>query len=170
MSVPDTVTHQDRLLSVDTNMSKFLEGLLHPGIKAHPLFLDPYNGVWVLRVKFAPGITLPMHFHTGTVHAYTMSGCWYYTEYPNQRQTAGCYLYEPGGSVHQFNTPADNTEDTDAIFVVTGANINFAGGTDGAYMGTMDAGWIKSTVDKMIVEQKAHAMNYIAASVPTYVR
>jgi hypothetical protein len=54
MSLPEAFTHQDKLLTVDTNISKFLEGLLHPGIKAHPLFLDPYNGVWVLRVKFAP--------------------------------------------------------------------------------------------------------------------
>lgn len=51
--IPDTFTHQDELLTIDTNISKFLEGLLHPGIKAHPLFLDPHNGVWVLRVKFA---------------------------------------------------------------------------------------------------------------------
>ena len=84
MSLPEAFTHQDKLLTVDTNLSKFLEGLLHPGIKAHPLFLDPYNGVWVLRVKFAPGVTLPLHFHTGTVHLYTMSGCWYYSEYPDR--------------------------------------------------------------------------------------
>ena len=99
MGAPETITHQDSLLTVDTNAGKFLKGLLHPGISVYPLFLDPCNGVWVLRVKFAPGVTLPMHFHTGTVHAYTMSGCWYYTEYPDQRQTAGMYLYEPGGSV-----------------------------------------------------------------------
>jgi hypothetical protein len=37
--IPEAITHQDELLSVDTNISKFLEGLLHPGIKAHPLFL-----------------------------------------------------------------------------------------------------------------------------------
>ena len=168
--VPEMITRQDKLLTVDTNLSKFLEGLLHPGIKVHPLFLDPYNGIWVLRVKFAPGITLPMHFHTGCVHAYTMSGCWYYTEYPEQKQTAGCYLFEPGGSVHQFNTPLDNTEDTDAFFVVTGANINFATDASGAYMGTMDAGWVKSMVDKMIVEQRADKMNYISAGIPAFTR
>ena len=92
MTLPEAITHQDKLLCVDTNLSRFLDGLLHPGIRVHPLFLDPYNGIWVLRVKFAPGITLPLHFHTGTVHLYTMSGCWYYTEHPEQKQTAGCYL------------------------------------------------------------------------------
>jgi quercetin dioxygenase-like cupin family protein len=169
MSLPEVITRQDKLLYIDTNVSKFLEGLLHPGIKAHPLFLDPFNGVWVLRVKFAPGVTVPMHFHTGTVHAYTMSGCWYYSEHPEDKQTAGCYLYEPGGSVHTFNTPADNKEDTDAFFVVTGANINFAS-DGGAYLGTMDAGWIKAAVDKMIEEQNADKMKYIAPGVPTFTR
>lgn len=169
MSTPDTITHQDKLLTVDTNLSKFIEGLLHPGIKVHPLFLDPYNGVWVLRVKFAPGVTLPLHFHTGTVHLYTMSGCWYYTEYPDQKQTAGCYIFEPGGSVHQFNTPADNTGDTDTFMVVTGANVNFAG-PGGDYLGMMDAGWIKAMVDQAIKDQGADRMNYISARIPTYTR
>ena len=167
--IPDAFTHQDRLLTVNTNLSRFLEGLLHPGIKAHPLFLDPTNGVWVLRVKFAPGITLPLHFHTGTVHLYTMSGCWYYSEYPEQKQTAGCYIFEPGGSIHQFNTPADNTEDTDTFMIVTGANINFD--TDnGQYLNMMDAGMIKAWADQGIVDQGLVGMEYITAPIPGYTR
>lgn len=169
MGAPEIITHQDKLLTIDTNVSKFIEGLLHPGIKVHPLFMDTGNAMMVLRVKFAPGITLPLHFHTGTVHAYTMAGCWYYTEYPNQKQTAGCYLFEPGGSVHQFNTPADNTEDTDALFVMTGANVNFES-MDGKYMGIMDAGWVKTFVDKEIKVQGATRMTYISAAIPTYSR
>jgi quercetin dioxygenase-like cupin family protein len=167
MALPDIVTHQDELLTVNTNLSRFLEGLLHlPGIKAHPLFLDAQNGLWVLRVKFAPGVTLPLHFHTGTVHMYTMSGCWYYSEYPDQKQTAGCYLYEPGGSVHQFNTPADNTEDTDTFMVVSGTNVNFD--ADGNYLGMMDAGLIKAWADQAIVAQERNKMKYITASCSTY--
>ncbi len=170
MSAPEIVTHQDKLLTVDTNVGKFLEGLLHPGIKAYPLFLDPHNGVWVLRVKFAPGVTLPMHFHTGTVHLYTMSGCWYYTEYPDQKQTAGSYLYEPGGSVHQFNTPAENTEDTDTFMVVTGSNVNFNAEGNKEYLGIMDAGLIKAWVDVAIKDQGADSVTYIQAGMPTYAR
>ena len=169
MSTPEVITHQDKLLTLDTNASKFLEGLLHPGIKVHPLFMDPYNATMVLRIKFAPGITLPLHFHTGYVHGFTMSGCWYYTEYPDQKQTAGSYLFEPGGSVHQFNTPADNTEDTDTLFVMTGANINFAS-MGGDFMGIMDAGWVKNWVDQAIKDQGADKMNYISAGIPTYTR
>jgi quercetin dioxygenase-like cupin family protein len=168
MALPEAFTHQDKLLTVDTNLGKFLEGLLHPGIKAYPLFLDPHNGVWVLRVKFAPGVTLPLHFHTGTVHLYTMSGCWYYTEYPEQKQTAGCYLYEPGGSVHQFNTPASNTEDTDTFMVVHGSNINF--GEDGSYLGMMDAGMIKMWTDQGIKDQGCDQMNYITPAIAGFAR
>ena len=168
MALPDAITHQDKLLTVNTNLGKFLEGLLHPGIKAYPLFLDPHNGTWVLRVKFAPGITLPLHFHTGTVHLYTMSGSWYYTEYPDQVQRAGDYLYEPGGSVHQFNTPASNTEDTDTFMVVSGSNINFA--DDGTYLGMMDAGMIKMWTDQGIKDQGCDQMKYITAPVPPYDR
>jgi len=165
--IPETFTHQDKLLCIDTSVGKFIEGLLHPAIKAYPLFLDPHNGVWVLRVKFGPGITLPLHFHTGTVHLYTMSGCWYYTEYPDQKQTAGCYLYEPGGSIHQFNTPADNTEDTDTFMIVTGANINYDMDS-GQYMNIMDAGMIRAWVDQAIVDQGAEDMTYITPPLPAY--
>ena len=168
MSLPEAFTHQDKLLTVDSNISKFLEGLLHPGIKAHPLFLDPYSGVWVLRVKFAPGVTLPLHFHTGAVHLYTMSGCWYYSEYPDQKQTAGCYIFEPGGSIHEFNTPASNTEDTDTFMVVFGANVNFL--KDGTYLNMMDASLIKAWADQGIKDQGLDKMNYISARVPQYTR
>ncbi len=37
MSTPDTITHQDKLLTVDTNAGGFLKGLLHPGISTYPL-------------------------------------------------------------------------------------------------------------------------------------
>lgn len=143
MALPDTIMHQDFLLTLDTSQLPIVRDAL-PGVDIHPLFLDPENGVWVLRAKFAPGVTLPKHFHTGSVHFYTLAGCWHYLEYPDQKQTAGCYLYEPGGSIHTFHTPADNTGPTDGFMVVTGANINFD--ADGNYLNTMDAGWIETVV------------------------
>ncbi|MCY1294242.1 hypothetical protein D9M70_435280 [compost metagenome] len=168
MALPSTFTHQDTLLSVNTNEHPFLKSLAgHPGIDVFPLFIDPYNGVWMMRARFKPGVTLPLHFHTGSVHLYTMSGCWYYTEYPDQKQTAGCYLFEPGGSIHQFNTPADNTEDTDFIFMVTGANVNFL--PEGDYAGMLDAGALKGWVDLAIKEQD-NPLKYIQTSIPTFTR
>lgn len=169
MPLPETVTRQDELLTISSNEQPFLEGLLLPGISVAPLFLDSHNGVWCLRVKFAPGLTLPLHFHTGTVHLYTLSGCWYYTEYPDQKQTAGSYLYEPGGSLHEFNTPADNPEDTDTFMIVSGANVNFT--AEGEYINMMDAGLIKTWVDHAIREQKGcEGVRYITSPVPTYTR
>ena len=167
MSIPDTVTTQDELLTIDTNANPFLEGLLDPGIKLHPLLLDPCNGLWVLRVKFAPGLTLPLHFHTGCVHLYTLSGCWYYLEHSTQKQVAGSYLYEPGGPVHQFHTPADNDGDTDTFMVVSGANINFDS-DDGRYLNLMDAGMIKAWVDNAIVTQGREEMRYVEVPGPRY--
>ncbi len=143
MALPDTIQHQDFLLTLDTSKLPFVKDVL-PGVDICPLFLDPENGQWVIRALFHPGVTLPKHFHTGTVQFYTLAGCWYYLEYPEQKQTAGCYLYEPGGSIHTFHTPEDNTEVTDGFMVVQGANINFD--ADGNYLNTMDAGWIEQIV------------------------
>ena len=56
---------------------------------------------------------------------YTFSGRWRYREYPDQPQTAGSYLYEPGGSVHTFYCPEDNTEDTVVLLWMEGAQISF---------------------------------------------
>jgi len=48
--------------------------------------------------------------------------------------------------------------------IVTGANINF--GTDGAFLGIMDAGMIKAWVDQGIKDQGCDQMNYISAPIP----
>ncbi|HEY1092389.1 MAG TPA: 2,4'-dihydroxyacetophenone dioxygenase, partial [Burkholderiaceae bacterium] len=82
----------------------------------------------------------------------------------------GCYLYEAGGSVHQFCTPADNTEDTDTFMMVTGSNLNFNHTGDKEYLGLMDAGLIKAWVDAAIPAQGLTQMRYIQAATPTYSR
>jgi 2,4'-dihydroxyacetophenone dioxygenase len=66
-----------------------------------------------------------LRYHTGVAEVFTLSGCWHHLEYPNQPQTAGSYLYEPGSSLHTFITPIDNTETTVILVRVVGANINF---------------------------------------------
>ena len=76
-------------------------------------------------MTFAPGTSLPLHYHTGPAEVYTLKGRWVYSEYPDQPQTAGTYLYEPGGSVHTLYVPEGNTEDTVLFVRVAGANINF---------------------------------------------
>ena len=142
MALPETVTAQDFLLTLNTNDEPAIANAL-PGVDVWPLFLDPERGVWVIRARFAPGTTLPRHFHTGTVHFYTLSGTWHYLEYPDQPQTAGSYLYEPGGSIHTLHCPEDS-DGADGFMVVEGANINFD--EDGNFLNIMDAGWIDEAV------------------------
>ncbi|RXV64414.1 2,4'-dihydroxyacetophenone dioxygenase [Burkholderia stabilis] len=166
MTLPSVITHQDKLLTIDTNKEFWVKDALVPGVDVCPVFLDAQNGIWGLRVKFAPGVVLPNHFHTGCVHLYTMSGSWHYAQHPDQPQTAGCYLYEPGGSVHQFMTPASNTEPTDTFMVVFGANINFD--QDGNFLNIMDAGWIEETVHKAAQAQGIPPLNYIRSLGPRY--
>jgi 2,4'-dihydroxyacetophenone dioxygenase len=107
------------------------------GVSLTPLFLDRENGVWVMYGRFAPGTVLPTHFHTGSVHFFTTKGRWAYSEYPDDPQVAGSYLYEPGGSMHTFTVPVDATEDAEGFFVINGANLNFV---DGLFQNVTDAG------------------------------
>jgi len=81
------------------------------------------NGLWVVRTRFQPNVTIPTHRHTGEVFAVTFSGSWRYLEYP-EVNTAGSYLYEPAGSQHTLHVPAGNTEVTDVWFAIRGANLN----------------------------------------------
>ena len=69
---------------------------------------------------------------------------WHYVEYPNDKQTAGSYLYEPGGSIHTFYVPEDSTEGAEGFMVVQGANINFSENDEFTYV--QDAGWIEQTL------------------------
>lgn len=80
--------------------------------------------------------------------------------YPDQPQTAGCYLYEPGGSVHRFYTPEDNTEDTVALVRVAGANINF--NEDGSFHSILDAPAMRYLTDLLAPAQGAGDVRYIS--------
>ncbi|MAK45201.1 MAG: 2,4'-dihydroxyacetophenone dioxygenase, partial [Spongiibacter sp.] len=110
--LPKPAMDHKALLTLNTHEMPMYKDALPgvPGVDAQPLFLDPHQGIWVLRAVFHPGVVLPKHYHTGTVHLFTLSGSWNYVEYPDQPQTAGSYLYEPGGSIHQFTVPADASE------------------------------------------------------------
>ncbi|MDO3720259.1 2,4'-dihydroxyacetophenone dioxygenase family protein [Marinobacter sp. chi1] len=168
MTTPNQVFEHHELLYVNSNNQPVYEDAMPgvPGIDVQPLFLDPHNGVWVLKVWFHPGVILPRHFHTGAVHMFTISGHWEYVEYPNDPQTDGCYLYEPGGSIHQFMTPETNTKPTETLMVVHGANINFD--DDGNYVGILDASEIMVMLDNLIQERGLEPANYITPPQPDH--
>jgi 2,4'-dihydroxyacetophenone dioxygenase len=158
MVLPSPINHQDRLLTININDRPPVSDAI-PGLHVHPLFLDSENGVWVLYAKFDPGTRLPMHFHTGVVHFFTISGAWNYVEYPDDVQTAGSYLFEPGGSIHTFEVQADASEQATGFMVVSGCNVNFM--PDGTFINIMDAGWIESVMHAACAAQGRQVPRYI---------
>lgn len=94
-----------------------------PGVEMQVLQVDIDTGLWVIRMRLAPGASLPTHKHAGEVFAFTLSGAWKYLEYP-EVNTAGSYLYEPAGSIHTLHALSSNTEKTDVWFAIRGPNLN----------------------------------------------
>jgi quercetin dioxygenase-like cupin family protein len=93
------------------------------GVVFQLLQVNIESGLWVIRVRFEPGVTIQRHRHTGEVFAFTVSGSWRYLEYPDINQ-AGSYLYEPAGAIHTLHVPASNKGITDVWFAIRGANLN----------------------------------------------
>lgn len=93
------------------------------GVVFQLLQVNTETELWVIRVRFEPGVTIQRHRHTGEVFAFTISGSWRYLEYPDIN-LAGSYLYEPAGAIHTLHVPASNKEVTDVWFAIRGANLN----------------------------------------------
>ncbi|MBM4361184.1 MAG: 2,4'-dihydroxyacetophenone dioxygenase family protein [Deltaproteobacteria bacterium] len=113
---------------------------LGDGTHLQLLHVDIPAGLWVVRTRFEPGVTIPTHIHTGPVFAVTHSGRWKYKEYP-EVNTAGSYLYEPAGSVHTLTVPADQEGLTEVWFAIYGANLNVD--ENGNVVSVIDAAFIK---------------------------
>jgi len=116
--------------------------VLQEGVDFQLLQVDVEGGLWVIRVRFQPGVTIQRHKHTGEVFAFTLKGSWKYLEYP-QVNTAGSYLYEPAGSIHTLHVPGTNEEVTDVWFAIRGANLNLD--ADGNVESVLDAGFVLET-------------------------
>jgi quercetin dioxygenase-like cupin family protein len=113
---------------------------LGDGTHLQLLQVDIPAGLWVVRTRFEPGVTIPTHRHTGPVYAFTLAGRWRYKEYP-EVNTAGSYLYEPAGSVHTLTVPPDVEGLTDVWFAIYGANLNLD--ENGNVVSIIDAGFVK---------------------------
>jgi quercetin dioxygenase-like cupin family protein len=109
-------------LHIGTNDRPYADDFGAPGVRLQLLQADVEAGTFAVRIRFAPGVQLPPHQHTGVVFAYTLAGEWSYLEYPaSSSSTAGSYLYEPPGSVHTLKVADHNQVETDVVFVITGA-------------------------------------------------
>jgi len=157
--LPLVALPQTALLTVNESEIPLVKDTLGPGIHVKPLRLDLEHNEWVVLATFAPGAEIPLHYHTGPAEVYTLSGRWRYKEYPDQPQTAGSYLYEPGGSVHTFIVPEDNDEDTVIFVRVSGANINFT--EDGSFHSILDALMIRTLMDDLAPQQELGELRYI---------
>ena len=112
------------------------------GMQIQVLQVNIAQGLWVVRTRFEPGVTIPTHKHTGPVHAFTIAGRWKYREYEDVN-LPGSYLYEPAGSVHTLTVPADVKGLTDVWFAVYGANLNLD--DHGNVATVIDATFVKDT-------------------------
>ena len=149
---------QDRLLTVNIEQIPLIKNVF-PGIHIRPLRLDPERGEWVFMAVAEPGCSLPLHYHTGTAQVWTIQGRWEYSEYPNEPQVAGSYLYEPAGSVHTFFCPKDNTEDTVVIAWIEGAQVCF--NDDGSFHSLNDAVSIQYGLEMLAAMQGVAPLRYI---------
>lgn len=157
---------QGELLTLNVNEVPFVEATLGPGTRVQLLRLDLEAGRWVVMVTMAPGAQVPIHYHTGTAEVYTLKGEWIYQEYPDQPQTAGSYLFEPGGSVHTLAVPEGNTEETVMLVMVTGANINFT--EDGQFHSVIDAVSLQYLLEKFARKQGVE-LRYLGAGAAGFV-
>lgn len=157
---------QDKLLTINVNDLPVLQDAAGPGISFKPLYLDPENGLWTLIGIFAPGAKLPTHLHTGWVHGFTLKGSWIYTEYPDQVQTPGSYLYEPASSMHTFYVPDTNTEDTVVLFILSGANVGFA--DDGQFHSILDAITVRKLAEQWSAARGGAPVEYLEGGSARY--
>lgn len=157
---------QHRLLTLNVNDIPILKDAAGPGISFQPLFIDPELGIWTVMGIFAPGAKLPTHLHTGGVHGYTLKGSWIYTEYPDQVQTAGSYLYEPASSMHTFYVPDTNRDDTVVLFIVNGANIGFT--DEGQFHSVLDAITIQKLTEQWAEANGNDGVQYLAGGAAQY--
>lgn len=115
------------------------------------LQVDLALGLWIVRDRFAPGATVQTHRHTGPVYAFTQTGSWYYREYPDARNVAGSYLFEPAGSEHTLVVPASNDGVTDVWFSITGSLLNLT--PDGAVETVSDAASVLDVYRRACADQ-----------------
>lgn len=86
-------------------------------LKLKIIRLNPVNGEWVSLLRVPAGMEMPKHYHSGTVHVYTLSGSWGYKEH-DWTAGPGSLVFETAASAH---TPvAQPGEDVVTLNIVMG--------------------------------------------------
>lgn len=89
--------------TVDTTQLPWVP--LKPGLSFKPLAYFPDNAGWQLLLRLEPGTKIPLHRHTGEVHAFNLAGA-------RQLDTGevvgpGMYVHEPAGNVDSWQAHGD---------------------------------------------------------------
>jgi hypothetical protein len=69
------------------------------------LSADASSGRFTLMIKLEKGVAAPPHRHLGAVEGLVLEGGFHYQDDPSLRFTAGSYLLEQSGAVHQPVSP-----------------------------------------------------------------
>jgi 2,4'-dihydroxyacetophenone dioxygenase len=69
------------------------------------LSADAASGRFTLLIRLEKGIVAPLHRHLGAVEGMILEGGFHYQDDPSLRFTAGSYLLEKAGAVHQPVSP-----------------------------------------------------------------
>jgi anti-sigma factor ChrR (cupin superfamily) len=94
----------DTLFAANVNELKWVPWAM-PGSQFKLLSADPKSGRFSLMIKFEKGVLAPNHRHVGAVEGYILEGGFHYHDDPSKRFTAGSYLLENDGAVHQPVSP-----------------------------------------------------------------
>lgn len=100
----DNARPRNDLYFLDTSNKDWLPWAMR-GSYFKLLHADETSGRFTLLIKIEKGVIAPSHLHIGAVEAYVLEGSFHYLENPAQQFTAGCYLYEDAGSMHQPASP-----------------------------------------------------------------
>jgi 2,4'-dihydroxyacetophenone dioxygenase len=102
------------------------------GVWFQPCQFNVTSGGFSLVLKGLPGSMVGTHYHVGTVHGYTMRGCWRYLEH-DWVAKPGTFIYEPAGEAHTLLITKDSPEPMVTLFVVGGGLIYLDKAVDGRF-------------------------------------
>lgn len=95
-----------KAVHVDSATAAYKE--LSPGASAAIVWGDMDKGPYGAFTKFVPGMSAPLHTHTNDVRIVVLKGAYLYKPEngPEQRVSAGHYIFIPGGDRHVSGSDA----------------------------------------------------------------
>ncbi len=137
----------DGLVPTQRNREHFLATL---DLEDGPHWMPYAEGVWLqaacfnvtsggltVLLKGMPGAQLGVHYHTGPVRGFTMSGNWRYLEH-DWIAGPGSFIFEPAGEAHTLVITEESPEPAVILFMIDGALIYLDKPVDGTMLALED--------------------------------